>query len=177
MCHLSKGYWEKSIWQEISIVTLPKLFWKMNFVSVMEVIFGGKNILVDGNDRKKSQCLVGFLLLFWPGLQVLFFAMSFRVTDTAAHQTIVDFEIHKTLSNLSILTIRAITLTILKKKNLGLHLFSSIMPSGEKIKTKFWTYLVSYLTHLFFVIRSPAIWPRILWFVNSWNTCGDVISI
>ena len=44
------------------------------------------------------------------------FAMSFRVTNTAAHQTIVDFEIHKTLSNLSILTIRAIILTILKKK-------------------------------------------------------------
>ena len=40
------------------------------------------------------------------------FAMSFRVTNTAAHQTIVDFKIHKTLSSLSILTIRAIILTI-----------------------------------------------------------------
>ena len=29
------------------------------------------------------------------------------------------------------------------------------------------TYFVSYFTHLFFVMRSPAIWPRILWFVNS----------
>ena len=60
------------------------------------------------------------------------FAMSFRVTNTAAHQTIVDFEIHKTLSNLSILTIRAITLTILKKKTFVLHFVcSSIMPSGD----------------------------------------------
>ena len=31
------------------------------------------------------------------------------------------------------------------------------------------TYFVSYFTHLFLVIRSPAIWPRILWFVNSWE--------
>ena len=85
----------------------------------------------------KKSLLGGLSLVVLTRFAGIVFAMSFRVTDTAAHQTIVDFEIHKTLSNLSILTIRAITLTILKKKNLGLHLFSSIMPSGEKIKTKF----------------------------------------
>ena len=69
---------------------------------------------------KKS--LFGFLspvVLTW--FAGIVFAISFRVTDTAAHQTIVGFEIHKTLSNLSILTIRAIILTILKKRKITLY--------------------------------------------------------
>ena len=43
---------------------MSKIFWKIIFFLVMEFIFGDKDILVDGSDRKKSHCLVGFLLLF-----------------------------------------------------------------------------------------------------------------
>ena len=64
----------------------------------------------------KKSLLGGLSLVVLTRFAGIVFAMSFRVTDTAAHQTIVDFEIHKTLSNLSILTIRAIILTILKKE-------------------------------------------------------------
>ena len=137
----------------------------------------------------KKSLLGGLSLVVLTWFSGIVFAMSFRITDTAAHQTIVGFEIHKTLSNLSILTIRPIILTILKKRKkmycilfvarsclmviwkAKYHLQGKIKHKVKreyiKIQTKFLTYLVSYLTHLFFVIRNPAIWPRILWFVNS----------
>ena len=89
----------------------------------MEFIFGDKNIVVDGNDSKKKSLLGGLSLVVLTRFAGIVFALSFLVTNTAAHQTIVDFEIHKTLSNLSILTIRAIILTILKKKPLYCILF------------------------------------------------------
>ena len=81
--------------------------------------------------KKSPFGFLSLVVLTW--FAGIVFAMSFRVTNTAAHQTIVGFEIHKSLSNLSILTIRAIILTILKKeKNFVLHFVcGSIMPYGD----------------------------------------------
>ena len=78
----------------------------------------------------KKSLLGGLSLVVLTWFAGIVFAMSFRITDTAAHQTIVGFEIHKTLSNLSILTIRAIILTILKKTFVLHFVCSSIIPSG-----------------------------------------------
>ena len=44
----------------------------------------------------KKSLLGGLSLVVLTRFAGIVFAMSFRVTDTAAHQTIVDFEIHKT---------------------------------------------------------------------------------
>ena len=51
----------------------------------MEFIFGDKNIVVDGNDSKKKSLLGGLSLVVLTRFAGIVFAISFRVTDTAAH--------------------------------------------------------------------------------------------
>ena len=53
---------------------------------------------------------------------------------------------------------------------------SLLSPWTQKIKSSFictTSYFESYFTHLFLVIRRPAILPSIWWFVNSWESVNN----